>query len=104
MRDSLHLSTWLCLGAAIQSAAFLLVGRMAFTPAACFLLFRAVETYAITTGLKRNSFMDGVLMEKFSAQFPDAQGDYGNKASNSDVAVVLIGTRSNQFVTTDYNN
>lgn len=95
VRDSLQLSTWLCIGATLQSAAFLLFGRMALAPAACFLLFRAVETYAIATGLKHNSLMDGVLMEKFSAQFPDAQGDYGSTPSNNDVSVVLIGTRSN---------
>lgn len=82
----------------MQSAAFLLIGRIALLPAATFLLFRAVETYATVIGLKHNPRMDGVLMEKFSAQFPDTKGNYGNKASNSDVAVLLIGTQSNQFV------
>jgi hypothetical protein len=39
--------------------------------------------------------MDGVLLQKTSAQLPDSQGKYGAKAANSDVVVFLIGTRCN---------
>lgn len=34
-------------------------------------------------------------MEKHSAQFPDDRGRFGNEPCSSDVAVLLIGTRSN---------
>ncbi|KAL1311291.1 hypothetical protein AAFC00_001475 [Neodothiora populina] len=96
VRDSLSLTTWLCLGAVLQSAAFLSVGRLAFLPATAYLVYRAGEAYAMATGLMRNPYMDNVVMEKHSAQFPDpVTGRYGSTPGNSDVTLLIIGARSN---------
>lgn len=59
------------------------------------MLYRAFDTYAMTVGWKHNPYMDNIIPTKFSAQFPDSEGHYGNKPSNSDVVVLLIGTRCN---------
>ena len=98
LRDSLDVTTWVTIGAVLQSAAFLAIGRLAFVPAVALLMYRILEAYAITTGLATNPYMKDVVMEKYSAQFPDSRGQYGDKASNNDVAVLLLGTQSNQYV------
>ncbi|KAF2162753.1 hypothetical protein M409DRAFT_26991 [Zasmidium cellare ATCC 36951] len=95
LRDQASLSTWLCVGALVQGALILLVGRIALLPAAALILYRALDSYAMSVGWKRNTYMDGVLMKKFSAQIPDELGNYGNKPADTDVVVFLIGTRSN---------
>ncbi|GAB7350094.1 hypothetical protein MBLNU459_g0761t1 [Dothideomycetes sp. NU459] len=95
VRDSFSTTTWLCLGAAVQSAAFTILGKYAVVPAVAYLLYRAIVTYAMVTGLLPNTQMDGVLKDRITAQFPDSEGHYGSKASNSDVCVFLLGTRCN---------
>lgn len=95
IRDQFEISTWLCIGALLQGSLLLLVGRLALLPAAALISYRVLDTYAMATGWKRNKYMDGVLMKKFSAQFPDETGDFGSKPANSDVVVFLIGARCN---------
>ena len=95
LRDQLSLSTWLALGALLQTPLYFLLGRIAFLPAALLLAYRALDAYAQATGWKRNTYMDGVLTKKFSAQFPDEEGEYGSQPCNTGVVVLLIGTRSN---------
>ncbi|KAJ9624523.1 hypothetical protein H2203_005258 [Taxawa tesnikishii (nom. ined.)] len=94
-RDQFQLSTWLLMGAALQSVTALLVGRLAFLPAALVLLYRLADTYAMATGLKHNVWSDSVIRGKFSAQFPDALGNYGSTPGRNEVGVLLIGARSN---------
>ena len=54
-----------------------------------------LDAYAQATGLKHNSYMDGVIMKKTSAVFPDESGKFGNKPSNQDVVVFHIGVQYN---------
>lgn len=49
----------------------------------------------MSIGWKHNTYMDGVIAKKTSAQFPDELGRYGNKPADSDVVVFLIGLRCN---------
>lgn len=91
----MRLTTWLCLGAAVQGLLFLAVGRIALLPAFALLAYRAFVTYAMSIGWIRNSYMDGVIMKKFSAQFPDENGNFNGKPVSNDVVVLLIGTRTN---------
>lgn len=79
----------------MQGTLILLVGRIALLPAAALILYRALDSYAMSVGWKRNTYMDDVLMKKFTAQIPDELGNYGNKPANDDVVVFMIGTRSN---------
>lgn len=95
IRNQLSTSTWLCLGAIAQGALILLAGRIALLPAVLVVLYRAFDAYAMTVGWRHNPYMDDVILKKFSAQFPDSEGRYGNTPSNNDVVVLLIGTRCN---------
>lgn len=95
IRDQFTISTWLCLGAIAQGPLYFLFGRLAFLPAFALILYRVLDNYAQTTGWKRNTYMDDTLKQKFSAQFPDEEGNYGNQPCNTGVVVLMIGTRCN---------
>ncbi|KAK5121758.1 hypothetical protein LTR85_004633 [Meristemomyces frigidus] len=95
IRDNFSITTWLAMGAAAQACLFLIAGKLALVPAVAILLYRILTTYAMSVGWMHNKYMDGVLMKKFSAVFPDAAGQYGAKPANSDVVVFLIGARCN---------
>lgn len=98
MRDNFSITTWLAIGALAQSAAFSLLGRTAFLPAACLLLYRIADAYAIKTGLKHNHYLDGVILDHYSAQFPGEATDDVESPAESDVCVFLIGSKVNQYV------
>jgi hypothetical protein len=95
-RDNFTISTWLAIGAVLQSAAYSIIGRTAFLPALCILVYRVADAYAITTGLKHNHHLDGVIQESVSAQFRgDMDGDAETPA-DSDICVFLLGSKVNQ--------
>ena len=95
IRDQLQISTWLCLGAIVQGTALYFLGVLSLVPAGLLLLFRTLDTLLMTLRWKHNKSMDGVIMNKFTAQFPDDEGRYGSKPADSDVVVFIIGTRCN---------
>lgn len=89
------MQTWLVVGALVQSLLIVTLGRIAFLPPVIYALVRTADVYAMKTGLKANVYKQGVIEQKFSAQFPDAKGDYGNKPARDEVCVLLIGAKSN---------
>lgn len=95
IRDQLTISTWLLLGGLAQAPLYYIFGRLAFLPTILILAYRVLDAYAQATGWKRNTYMDGILLKKFSAQFPDAEGEYGAQPARDGVVVLLIGTRCN---------
>ncbi|KAM0717477.1 hypothetical protein Q7P37_007329 [Cladosporium fusiforme] len=95
IRDQFTVTTWLAIGAFVQSLAFLLVGRVALIPSATYLILSLANTFATAAGWKPNSLMDGVIREKFSTAFPNADGTYGEKPADSEIVVFLIGFRNN---------
>ena len=95
IRDNFTIVTWLCFGAVLQGALFLIAGRLALTPAVAILLYKTLDAYSQSIGLRPNSYMNGVIPKKFSVVFPDEEGRFGNQPSNQDVVVFLIGTRIN---------
>jgi hypothetical protein len=95
IRDNFTILTWLCFGAVVQGIFFLIAGRLALTPAVAILLYKTLDAYAQSIGLKPNSYMKGVLPKKFAVVFPDEEGNFGNEPSNQDVTVFLIGIRIN---------
>lgn len=95
LRDNFSIPTWLCIGAILQGSLFLAVGRVALLPAVIYLSYHTLVAYAMSVGWMRNTYMDGIITKKFSAQFPDERGEYGTKPADSDVVVFLIGTRCN---------
>lgn len=71
---------------------------MAFLPAACLLLYRMADAYAIKTGLKHNHYLDGVIMEHVSAQIPGETDGDAETPADSDICVFIIGSKVNQYV------
>lgn len=80
----------------IHSVAFSMLGRSAFLPAFCVLVYRITDAYAMAIGIKRNHYMDGIIKEKLSAQFPGTMVGSEESAGNSDVCVFIIGSRVHQ--------
>jgi hypothetical protein len=95
IRDNFTIVTWLCFGAVVQGALFLIAGRLALTPAVAILLYKTLDAYAQSIGLKPNPYMKDIIPKKFSVVFPDEEGNFGTQPSNEDVVVFLIGTRIN---------
>jgi hypothetical protein len=99
IRDSFTITTWLAIGAVIQGLLVVLVRpTYAVAPAASFLLYKLSRTILQTFGILRNPYMDDVLLGKFSAQFGDAAGEAPTESSQNQIAVILLGSRSNQCV------
>ena len=95
IRDQFTITTWLALGALLQSLLFLLLGRPALIPATTYILLSLANTAATTLGWKPNPLMTGVIMNKFSTAFPNADGTYGSQPADSEIVVFLIGFRNN---------
>ncbi|KAI9773100.1 MAG: hypothetical protein M1840_008221 [Geoglossum simile] len=96
IRDNFHLSTWLLLGACMQSLLILLLpSRFALAPAFLIISCRLLDTAFMTASLKKNPLIEESIPWKFSAQIPDAQGGHSKEPSSSDVCVFLLGGRSN---------
>lgn len=94
-RDSLPISTWLAIGASVNSVLVLVVGRIALLIPAVFLIAKLFNALLIANGIKSNPAMANVISGKFSAQLPNMDGTFGPKAASQGVTVLLIGTRTN---------
>lgn len=57
-----------------------------------------MHTLLMALGYIRNTNMDGVVRGKFSAQVPGRNGVLPERGAGEDVTVILLGARSNQFV------
>ena len=88
----------LALGALCQAALFLLFGCLAFLPALLLILYSTTDTFLMAVGVKRTNGLDGVILKKFSVQYPDTAGNFGNTPANQEIVVFLIGARINQCV------
>jgi hypothetical protein len=95
LRDQLTLPTWLCIGGVVQTLLVFALGRLALLPAMAWLAYHAFIAYAMSTAWLKNTYMDNVILKKFSAQFFDEQGKSNGKPASSDVVVLLIGMRVN---------
>ncbi|KAF2103414.1 hypothetical protein NA57DRAFT_63959 [Rhizodiscina lignyota] len=95
LRDQLSLSSWLALGAIVQGLLFLVLGRVALILPITLVGWRVLDAFLQAQGLKPNPHMEGVIKNKFSAQFPSEDGQYGNKPANGEVCVLLLGFKSN---------
>jgi len=75
---------------------FFVIGRIALLFPFLLIFFRLANAFLMAYGFKKNPYMDGVILNKFSAQFPDEQGHFGSKPANRQVVVFLIGAKCNQ--------
>ncbi|BCS17511.1 monooxygenase fmaE [Aspergillus puulaauensis] len=94
--NNFHPSSWFLLAASLQGLlTWLFPTAFTFIPAALILAYRGVNVLLMTYGLKANPAMDGVITQKFSAQIPDENGDFGERPSRDSVVVLLLGAKSN---------
>ncbi|QIW98633.1 hypothetical protein AMS68_004151 [Peltaster fructicola] len=95
LRDQFSIPTWLALGGIMQGLLFLVAGRLALVPVVLLLGYSAADTYLMTIGWKKNIYMEDVLQKKYSAQIPDAAGNFSDKPADSQVVVFMLGVRNN---------
>jgi hypothetical protein len=97
IRDDLRLTTWILLGACIQSVLVLtLPPRVAILPAALLLGFRIVKTTLMTGGLIHDTTQDRVIKGRHTAQLPYGSGPDAEKGVDEEMVLFIIGARSNQ--------
>ncbi|KAK8212464.1 hypothetical protein IWZ01DRAFT_267654 [Phyllosticta capitalensis] len=97
VRDQLTISSWLAVGACLQSLLFLVAGRVALVPAFLLIFYRIVDTALMVKGVKADpDAMENILKNKYTVHFPDSNGKYTGKSANKDIVVFMIGARANQ--------
>ncbi|KAI9691282.1 MAG: hypothetical protein M1820_009813 [Bogoriella megaspora] len=96
LRDQFTITSWLCFGAILQLLAVSIIPiRYAMLPPILILTLYTLDTLLITLGLKSNPMLRGVIDRKFSAQLPDAHGNFGSKPASQPLVVFLLGARIN---------
>ncbi|KAK4978338.1 hypothetical protein LTR66_010641 [Elasticomyces elasticus] len=96
IRDNFTLTTWLLLGACIQSLLFLYLPiSVSVAPAFVLLGLRIGDVLLMWSGLKHNHYMDGVIPGKTAIHFPDSHGTYTGDPANSEICVIVLAARSN---------
>ena len=97
IRDQFKLSTWLLIGALMQSLLYhLLPLRIASLPAAILLALQVIKTTLMSKGLLHDTSLDNVLPGRRTAQIPNEDGTMPDKAADKEVVVFILGARSNQ--------
>lgn len=97
IRDDLRLSTWLLLGACLQSLLVLcLPTRIALLPAALILGARMVKVALMVGGLIRDTTQEKVIKGRVTAQLPPESHSGMKKNVDEEIVVFIIGARSNQ--------
>lgn len=95
---------WILLGATIQSVILLVTFPFMATtyrnllltvlPAVAFLFLRTVDALSMAFGFKRNEYLRGAKLGKWTAQYPD--GGTTSQAAARPVVAFLLGFSVNQ--------
>jgi len=98
IQASFSLSTWLAVGACLQSILFLLLpSRVALLPALILLLSRFIHGALITKGFMRNPYLPSSSnMRKVTAPIMNEDGLVFGDAINKGLVVFLVGAEANQ--------
>ncbi|KAE8154313.1 hypothetical protein BDV25DRAFT_136006 [Aspergillus avenaceus] len=94
IRDTLTLSTWLLLGGLLQGLALTALGPYTLVPTVLVLLYRTVDHLLMIYKITPNRYENGVINQKYTAQHPNASGNFTSLASES-IVVFHLGARSN---------
>ena len=98
IRDDLRLTTWLLVGACLQSLLlFILPIYFAVLPALVLLGVRIVWTVLMLTGVVHDTTLDKTVRGRQTSQFPAGAG-LSEKANDEEFVVFIIGARFNQWV------
>lgn len=96
LRENFSVSTWLLLGALVQSAIVFVIPRLyALLPVFLVLAARFADSMAITYGFKRNHYLDEAIIHRVSPQIPDEDGNFHEESSKEKVVVFMLGAKSN---------
>src|SRR3954471_976850 len=75
LRENFTISTWILLGCIVQALLSLLLPRLFATlPAVLLLGWGMLDALLVYAGLKKNTYMQDVVVGKFSVAYP-AEGD-----------------------------
>ncbi|KIW99490.1 uncharacterized protein Z518_11229 [Rhinocladiella mackenziei CBS 650.93] len=96
LRMNFSISTWLLLGALLQSIVVFIIPRFyAMLPSILILSARLLDTMAITWGWKKNHYLDEAFLHRVSPQIPDEDGNFHQEASDEKVVVFFLGAKGN---------
>ncbi|KAI9663033.1 MAG: hypothetical protein M1821_008081 [Bathelium mastoideum] len=100
IRDQFTISTWLALGAGLQTVLTLLLPfRYAVLPALLFLTLHTASTLLVSLGLRSNPLRQHVVPTKFAARLPFASlsltANNNKPASPPSLVVFLLGFQIN---------
>ncbi|KIW79173.1 hypothetical protein Z517_05785 [Fonsecaea pedrosoi CBS 271.37] len=96
LRENFSVSTWILLGALLQSLIVFIIPRFyAMLPSLIVLGVRLADTMAITLGRKKNHYLDEALPYRVSPQIPDEDGTFHEEAAEEKLAVFMLGAKVN---------
>lgn len=96
LRENFSLTTWLLLGALLQSLIVFVIPRFyAMLPSLLILGVRVADAMAVTWGWKKNTYLDDAIMHRVSPQIPDEDGNFHAEASAEKVVVFMLGAKLN---------
>jgi hypothetical protein len=97
IKQNFNLTTWLALGACVQSILVLLLPtRVALLPAAVLLLAKIVNGILITKGFTRNPSLATPYLKRMTAPIPGSDGSPPETNSDKGVVVFIVGANYNQ--------
>ncbi|KAI1206484.1 uncharacterized protein F4807DRAFT_439329 [Annulohypoxylon truncatum] len=94
-KDYFQLSTWLCIGGLLQTAAVAYFGFRATIPVIVLLVLRTIDHLSMALGITHNRYMDGAIRKKWGVQLPHADGTLSSKPADESVVVFFVGQQVN---------
>ncbi|KAJ9601947.1 hypothetical protein H2200_013506 [Cladophialophora chaetospira] len=96
LRENFALSTWILVGAFLQSLVVFIIPRFyAVLPSVVILGARLAETLAITYGWRKNHYLDDAILHRVSPQVPDEDGNFHEDSAREPVVVFMLGAKVN---------
>lgn len=93
------ITTWLLVGAALQSILVLVLPtRVALLPAVFLLLLRLMSTALVQAGLVRNPYLAVTRRGRWTAPILEQDGRVPEKGAGKEVVVFVVGASANQYV------
>lgn len=99
LRANFAITTWLLMGATLQSVLVLVLPtRVALLPAVSLLLLHALNTALVQAGWVRNPYLAVTRPGKWTAPILEQNGSVPEKGAGKEVVVFIVGASANQYV------